>query len=263
MAIRALVWGENIHERTNAGGRAHLSRRHAQRDRRGAARGSRHRGRHRDAAGARARPARRRGSPRPTCCSGGGTRRMATSPTRWSSACANRVWEGMGLIVLHSGHFSKIFKRADGHALQPEMARGGRARAALGRSTAATRSRPGSARRRDPVDRDVRRALHRAGADGDGVHLLVRGRRGVPLRPDLAARGRAASSISRPATRPTRSTTSRRSSRFCGTPCAGRTIRRARWKGIAEAPNVPAEAAPEKIESRGPRLHEDWEAGYR
>ena len=27
---------------------------------------------------------------------------------------ANRVWEGMGLIVLHSGHFSKIFKRVMG-----------------------------------------------------------------------------------------------------------------------------------------------------
>ncbi|WP_204319786.1 ThuA domain-containing protein, partial [Klebsiella pneumoniae] len=25
-----------------------------------------------------------------------------------------RVWEGMGLIVLHSGHFSKIFKRLMG-----------------------------------------------------------------------------------------------------------------------------------------------------
>ena len=24
---------------------------------------------------------------------------------------AKRVWEGMGLIVLHSGHFSKIFRR--------------------------------------------------------------------------------------------------------------------------------------------------------
>ncbi|MCG3017338.1 ThuA domain-containing protein, partial [Escherichia coli] len=27
---------------------------------------------------------------------------------------AKRVWEGMGIIVLHSGHFSKIFKRLMG-----------------------------------------------------------------------------------------------------------------------------------------------------
>ena len=27
---------------------------------------------------------------------------------------AKKVWEGMGLVVLHSGHFSKIFKRLMG-----------------------------------------------------------------------------------------------------------------------------------------------------
>ena len=26
----------------------------------------------------------------------------------------HRVWDGMGLIVLHSGHFSKVFKRLMG-----------------------------------------------------------------------------------------------------------------------------------------------------
>ena len=28
-----------------------------------------------------------------------------------------RVWEGMGLVVLHSGHFSKIFPQNDGNAM--------------------------------------------------------------------------------------------------------------------------------------------------
>jgi trehalose utilization protein len=41
-------------------------------------------------------------------------RRMARSRTRSSKRIAKRVWEGMGLIVLHSGHFSKIFKRLMG-----------------------------------------------------------------------------------------------------------------------------------------------------
>jgi trehalose utilization protein len=36
-----------------------------------------------------------------------------------------------------------------------------------------------------------------------------------------------------------------------------------RWKGIDDAPNVPTEKAPEKIETRGPRLHADGEAGLR
>jgi trehalose utilization protein len=31
-----------------------------------------------------------------------------------------RVWEGMGLIVLHSGHFSKIFKRLMGTPRSPQ-----------------------------------------------------------------------------------------------------------------------------------------------
>ena len=30
---------------------------------------------------------------------------------------AKRVWEGMGLIVLHSGHFSKTFQASDGNHL--------------------------------------------------------------------------------------------------------------------------------------------------
>jgi trehalose utilization protein len=36
-----------------------------------------------------------------------------------------------------------------------------------------------------------------------------------------------------------------------------------RWRGIAEAPNVPVEKAPEKLEAKGARLHSDGEAGLR
>ena len=39
---------------------------------------------------------------------------MAMSPTHVVERVQRRVWEGMGLIVLHSGHFSKIFKRLMG-----------------------------------------------------------------------------------------------------------------------------------------------------
>jgi trehalose utilization protein len=42
--------------------------------------------------------------------------RTARSRTRSSSAWCQRVWEGMGLIVLHSGHFQGL-QAADGHAL--------------------------------------------------------------------------------------------------------------------------------------------------
>ena len=65
----------------------------------------------------------------------------------------------MGLVVLHSGHYLEDLPAADGHDLQPEVARGRRARAALG-------GRPGASDRRRPRrsfdDRargDVRRAF--------------------------------------------------------------------------------------------------------
>ena len=45
------------------------------------------------------------------CCSGGATWRTATCPTRWSIGCRRACSKAWGLIVLHSGHFSKIFKR--------------------------------------------------------------------------------------------------------------------------------------------------------
>lgn len=78
---------------------------------------------------------------------------------------AKRVWEGMGLLVLHSGHFSKIFKRLMGTPpARAEVARGGRARAPLG-----DRSQPPDRRRPAGEDRtrhggDVRRTLHGARA---------------------------------------------------------------------------------------------------
>ena len=264
MAIRALVWGENVHEPKNAEVREIYPDGMHNVDRRGAARRSGHRGRDRDPAGARARPDRRRGSRTTDVLLWWGHTAHGDVADAVVERVANRVWEGMGLIVLHSGPFLEDLQAPDGDALQPEMARGGRARAALGdQPQPPDRRRASASASRCRSTRDVRRAVHRAGADGDGVHLLVRGRRGVPLRPDLAARRREASSISRPATRPIRSITRPRSSRCCATPCAGRTIRRRAGSGIADAPNVPVDKAPEKIESRGPRLHADGEAGFR
>ena len=95
MTIKALVWGENIHERTNAAvGRIYPDGMHntiasALREDPGIE-AERRRCRIRSTA------CRRRGSPRPTCCSGGDTGRMATSPTRWSSAWRTASGRGWG-----------------------------------------------------------------------------------------------------------------------------------------------------------------------
>ena len=60
------------------------------------------------------RACRRRCSRRPRCWSGGAIARTPRSRTSWSMRVQRRVLAGMGLVVLHSAHFSKIFKRLMG-----------------------------------------------------------------------------------------------------------------------------------------------------
>ena len=97
MPIRALVWGENVHEQQECRGRQHLPRRHARDDRGGAARGS-----------ARSRPTTATLQEPEHGLAGGAARRdrraplvgprarMATSPTRSSSACSAACGKGWG-----------------------------------------------------------------------------------------------------------------------------------------------------------------------
>ena len=114
MAIRTVVWGENIHEQINEvvaeiyPKGMHATIAEALNADTGDFRDDR------DACRSRSTACRRRGSTRPTCCSGGATRPTATVDDEIVERVAKRVWEGMGLIVLHSGHFSKIFKRLMG-----------------------------------------------------------------------------------------------------------------------------------------------------
>ena len=53
-------------------------------------------------------------STRPTSSSGGGTWPTTRCRTTSSTGVQKGVLDGMGLIVLHSGHYSKIFKRLMG-----------------------------------------------------------------------------------------------------------------------------------------------------
>src|SRR4051812_7927976 len=71
------------------------------------------------------------------------------------------------------------------------MARSGRARAALGYQQESPDRRGAARAHRSADDRDVRRAVHRARAGRERVHLMVRRWRGLSLRADMAAWGRA------------------------------------------------------------------------
>jgi trehalose utilization protein len=100
-----------------------------------------------------------------------------------------RVWEGMGLIVLHSGHFSKIFKRLMGTPCSLKWREAGERE----RIWVLNQSHPIAQGLGSSFRSPTRKCMESRSpcrSRGDSVHLVVRGRRGVPLRHDLAARGR-------------------------------------------------------------------------
>ena len=115
--MRVTVWGENVHEQRDEPVRAiypdgmHATIAAGLR----AVLGEERRRAHRDARSSPSTASARRCSPRPTCSPGGATPRTTRSTTRSSTRVHEAVLGGMGLIALHSAHYSKIFKRADGH----------------------------------------------------------------------------------------------------------------------------------------------------
>ena len=221
--VRVTVWGENVHERRDQSVRAIYPEGMHATIASGLIDAARRRGpgAHRHARPARARadrggPGRDRrahvvGPHRPRRC----------RATRSSTRVHDAVLGGMGLLALHSAHYSKILKRAARHLLQPALAQRRRARAGVdGRPVAPDRAgRP--APDRDRRAGDVRRALRHPGARRARVRLQLRGRRGVPQRLLLRRAARAGSSTSAPATRSTPSTTTRTSSGCWPTRCSG------------------------------------------
>ena len=132
------------------------------------------------------------------------------------------VLSGMGLIALHSAHFSKIFIRLMGTTCSLDW-RAENDRELIWTVAAGPPDRAGHpAPAGDRAGGDVRRAVRHPAARRAGLRQLVHRRRGVPLRLLLTAAARAGSSTSGRATRSSRPTTSRRSSRSSPTRPAGR-----------------------------------------
>lgn len=175
---------------------------------------------------------------------------------------AQRVWEGMGLILLHSAHFSKIFKRLMGSPC------------ALKWREAGERERIWVVNPRHPI------------AEGLPEHFVLENEEmygepfsvpepletvfiswfqgGEVFRSGMTWR-RGAGNIFyfRPGheTYPTYHDAT-----------VGKVLRNAvkwahnpqpAWVEANEAPNVPVDKAPEPIEERGPKLHKPGEEGYR
>ena len=184
----------------------------------------------------------RRSSHRLTCCCGGGTLRTRKSRTSGGTRAATHVLGGMGLVVLHSGHFARSSPAAGDYVLA-EVAQRGRTRARVDGEALAP-DRPGIARPVViPAAGNVRRAVRHSGARRADLHQLVQRRRGVPLRLPLPARRGPDLLLQRRATRTTRSTTSPRSRRSSPTPSSGRRpSRAARRRRRPNAPRDPGRA---------------------
>ena len=149
---------------------------------------------------------------------------------RVAAAVQQRVLDGMGLIVLHSGHLSKPFTRLMGTSCNLRW------READDRELVWTVNPAHPIAQNVPpvfaIDRagDVRRVLRHPGARRARVHQLVHGRRGVPQRLLLPA-WKGTDLLLRPGPRDiSRSTTTPTYSGSSRTPCCGlASSSRRRW----------------------------------
>ncbi len=173
-----------------------------------------------------------------------------------------RVWEGMGLLVLHSGHFSKVFKRLMGSSC------------ALTWREAGERERLWAINPAHPIAAGVGPyfeleqsemygepfgvpepletvfvswyeggEVFRSGLTfqrgGGRIFYFSPGHEVYPVYHDATVR-----------------TILRNAVMWAAKPGI-------RWENVADAPNRPVGEALEPLEEKGPRLHEDGEAGYR
>lgn len=175
---------------------------------------------------------------------------------------AERVWQGMGLIILHSGHFSKIFKRLTGTPC------------ALKWREAGERERLWVINRNHPIAAGLPECIELENEEMYGEPFSVPEpmetvfvswfQGGEVFRSGLTyQRGSGRMFYFRPGheTYPTYYDENvrkvlRNAVKWAYNPGPA-------WTAITDAPNVPVETALEPIEERGPRLHQAGEAGYR
>ncbi|MBB5220954.1 trehalose utilization protein [Amaricoccus macauensis] len=173
-----------------------------------------------------------------------------------------RVWEGMGLIVLHSGHFSKPFKRLMGTPCSLRWREAGE------------RERMWAINRSHPILAGLPGRIELPNEEMYGEPFLVPEpmetvliswfEGGEVFRSGLTwQRGAGRIFYFRPGheTYPTYHDGTvqqilRNAVHWAKNPAPA-------WSDISDAPNVPVEQAPEKIEVKGGSLHRPGEEGYR
>ncbi|MFO1141366.1 MAG: ThuA domain-containing protein [Amaricoccus sp.] len=175
---------------------------------------------------------------------------------------AQRVHEGMGLIVLHSGHFSKIFKRLMGTPCSLRWREAGERE----RLWAINPSHPILAGLGDRVELPSEEMYGEPFLVPEPLETVLISwfEGGEVFRSGLTyQRGAGRIFYFRPGheTYPTYHDETvlkllRNAVHWAYNPAAA-------WTDVAEAPNVPHDKAPEKITPRGPSLHKAGEEGFR
>jgi len=175
---------------------------------------------------------------------------------------AQRVHEGMGLLVLHSGHFSKIFKRLMGTPCSLRWREAGE------------RERLWVVNPSHPITQGVDRFIELPNSEMYGEPFLVP----EPLETVFVSwfEGgevfRSGLTYQRGAGRIFYFEPGHETYPIYHDPNIQRVLGNAvrwaynpakPWKGVAEAPNVPIGEAREKLEQKGRSLHKAGEAGYR
>lgn len=173
-----------------------------------------------------------------------------------------RVWEGMGLIVLHSGHFAKPFKRLMGTPC------------ALKWREAGERERLWVVNPGHPIVQGIGDCIELENAEmygepfsvpePDETVFLSWFEGGEVFRSGLVyRRGAGRIFYFRPGHEtypiyhnPGIQRVLTNAVRWAHNPAPA-------WSTVDDAPNVPIDRAPERIEERGPKLHAAGEAGYR
>jgi len=174
----------------------------------------------------------------------------------------NRVWEGMGLLVLHSGHFSKIFKRLMGTPCSLRWREAGERERVwvvnpahpIAAGLPAAFEVPNTEMYGEPFtvpepDETVFITWYEGGEvfrsgmtwrRGAGrIFYFAPGHETYPIYHQAEVRQVLRNAV-----------------RWAHNPAP-------RWADIAKAPNVPIAQAPEKLEQKGAKLHAPGEAGFR
>jgi trehalose utilization protein len=173
-----------------------------------------------------------------------------------------RVWQGMGLIVLHSGHFSKIFKRLMGTPCSLKWREAGERE----RLWVINRNHPIARGLDDRFELDMEEMYGESFTVPEPLETVFISwfEGGEVFRSGLTfQRGAGKIFYFRPGheTYPTYHDRNvrqvlRNAVEWAYNPAPA-------WTGIANAPNVPVDKALEKLVEKGPKLHAHGEEGFR